>query len=125
MHITVTPTMFTITTSYPSVKLLVLQVYSKHIYVRLLVSTIAIRPSMHFSYAIAPVCNICNSVAKYKACSFVASCYKACCFVTSCYCIYLFIINLPQEKERYKRQACTRYCPNTKHIQPLNQTHTK
>ena len=32
--------------------------------------------------------------------------------------IYLFIINLPQGKERYKRQACTRYCPNTKHILP-------
>ena len=66
-------------------KLLVLRVYSKHICVRLLVSTVAIIPSTHFSYANAPVCNICHSVASYKACSFMASCYKACRFVVSCY----------------------------------------
>ena len=66
-------------------KLLVLRVYSKHICVRLLVSTVAIIPSTHFSYANAPVCNICHSAASYKACSFVANCYKACRFVASCY----------------------------------------
>ena len=39
--------------------------------------------------------------------------------------IYLFIIILPQGKEQHKRQSCTRYCPNTEHIQPLNKTLTK
>ena len=94
MHITVTPTDNVAHSQLASHKsnYWCCQVYRKHICIRLLVSTVTIRQSTHFSCAIAPVCNTCCFMASCnKVCRFVASCNKACRFVASCYKICRFV----------------------------------